>query len=345
MFFGQAVKVWAAGMLDTHPPLDERIRRVLPGFAPTNYRTRRAPVAPGTQADEAPALAKQPGGKRAGDQAHAWGRSVLESVAMVGALEGGKVDYARNLISRVPQSLRDALHKNEGARAVVLALLLAPPAQVQQQQLAAARAANAGKLADAAKALAPAATGLGAEFRLPVIDLALPAIKAATPEAQKELLAGLEAVIHADRRVSLHEFVVLTLVRMQLGPKPGKADRSVVQLKNEIAILLSLVSHAGTQPEGAAKAFAAGAKQLGLADLALNDRTSLSLPAAGEALDKLRSLAPLAKGELVGALFAAVTADGKVRIAEAELMRLVSAALDCPLPPMLTQIDPATLAA
>jgi hypothetical protein len=64
---------------------------------------------------------------------------------------------------------------------------------------------------------------------------------------------------------------------------------------------------------------------------------------AGESLEKLRALAPLAKGELTGALFAAVTADGKVRVAEAELMRLVGAALNVPLPPMLTQIDPATL--
>jgi Zn-dependent protease with chaperone function len=344
MFFGQAVKVFMAGILDTHPPLDERIRRVLPSFGATEYRTRRAPVVADAAADDAPALATQDGGKRASDQAHAWGRSVAQSVALVGALEAGKVDYARNLINRVPGALRDALHKKDGAPAVVLALLLAPPAQVQEQQLAAARAASAGRLAEAAKTLAPAAAGLGAEFRLPVIDLALPAIKSAAAEVQKELLAGLQAVIEADRRVSLHEFVVLTLVRLQLGAKPGKAERSIVQMRNEISLLLSLIAHAGTQADGAAKAFAAGTKQMGFADLPLMDRKALSLPAAAEALDKLRSLAPLAKGELVGALFAAVTADGKVRIAEAELMRLVSAALDCPLPPMLTQIDPATLA-
>jgi len=343
MFFGQAVKVFMAGMLDTHPPIDERIKRVLPGFAATQYRTRRAPVAPDPLAAGAPALAEAAGGKRASDQAHAWGRSVVQSVALVGALEGGKMDYARNLIGRVPQPLRDALHRTEGAPAVVVALLLASPAQVQEQQLAAARAANAGKLADAAKALAPATAGLGAEFRLPLIDLALPAIKSASSEAKAELLAALEAVIHADRRVSLHEFVVLTLVRLQLAAKSAKGERSIVQARSEIAVLLSLLSHAGTQADGAAKAFAAGAKQLGLADLALAERKALSLQAAGEALEKLRTLAPLAKGELIGALFAAVTADGKVRIAEAELMRVASAALDCPLPPLLTQLDPATL--
>ena len=33
---------------------------------------------------------------------------------------------------------------------------------------------------------------------------------------ERELVAALEAVIHADRRVSLHEFAVLTLVFVRL---------------------------------------------------------------------------------------------------------------------------------
>jgi Zn-dependent protease with chaperone function len=352
MFFGQAVKVRMSGMLDTHPPLDERIRRVLPSFGATEYRRGRAPAAaadaaaaPDAASDTAPALANQASGKRASDQSHAWGRSVAQSVALAGALDAGKVDYARGLIQRLPQPVRDALHKKENAPAVVIALLLAPPAQVQEQQIAAAREAGAGKLADAAGALAPAVTALGAEFHLPVIDLALPSIKAAPEAAQKELLAAIEAVIQADRRVSLHEFVVWTLIRLQLQKGAVKGEKSVSQMRAEIALVLSLISHAGNKPEHAAQAFAAGARQLGIADLALADRQSLSLQSAGEALEKLRTLAPLAKGELMGALFAAVTSDGKVRIAEAELLRLVSATLSVPLPPMLTQIDPATLAA
>jgi hypothetical protein len=48
----------------------------------------------------------------------------------------------------------------------------------------------------------------------------------------------------------------------------------------------------------------------------------------------------MAKSELMGALFAAVTADGIVKIAEAELMRLAGAVLNCPLPPMLEEKEP-----
>ena len=85
-----------------------------------------------------------------------------------------------------------------------------------------------------------------------MIDLALPAVKPAPEQARRELIAALEAVIHADRRVSLHEFVVLTLVRSQLAPrgKPGAAgSRQLAELQDAALIVLSLVAHAGTRQD------------------------------------------------------------------------------------------------
>ena len=73
--------------------------------------------------------------------------------------------------------------------------------------------------------------------------------------------------------------------------------------------------------------------------------SALTLETAAEALQQLKSLAPLQKALLVKGLFATVTADGTIRVVEAELMRLVGAVLDCPLPPLLESVDPATLAA
>jgi uncharacterized tellurite resistance protein B-like protein len=51
------------------------------------------------------------------------------------------------------------------------------------------------------------------------------------------------------------------------------------------------------------------------------------------------------KAVLVKGLFAAVSADGTIRVVEAELMRLTAALLDCPLPPLFDELDPAALAA
>jgi Zn-dependent protease with chaperone function len=330
MFFGQAVKLRFAAFFATHPPLEERIKRVHPGFAPASYRSRRAVAA------EPPAPAPA-AGQRAGDQAQTWSRSVAESVALVGTLDAGKVDYARRLVDALPATLREAVRTAPGAAAAVVALLVATPRELMEQQLAVAGAAAGEALSQAARALAPEASALGRQFRLPVVDLALPALK--TLEDPAPFLGAIEAVINADRRVSLHEFVVLTLLRSQLEPaqRPPKGDRSISQLGGEIRALLSLLAHAGT-PSEAERAFRAGISQLGMPQAELLKRESVSLQIAGDALERLRALAPLAKAELVGALFATVTSDRKVRISEAELMRLVGAALGCPVPPLFEDL-------
>ncbi len=340
MFFGQAVNVWMHGLFDTHPPLDERIRRVLPGFGAEEYRRRR-PAAE-TPAEPEPAAAPAAAaGKRTGDQAYAWGRTVAQSVALVGALQPGKVEQAKRLLERFPPALREASRDPAAAGPAILALMLAQPQEVMERQLQAAAAAGAGELAQSARPLVAQAQQLPSSLCLPLIDLALPALKSASAGAQKQLLDALAAVIRADRRVSLHEFVVFTLVRAQLRPTALPAVRkSVSQLQGDVVRLLSLVAQAGRGAGGDPEAaFRAGERQLGLSGCALEPSASLGFQAVSQALENLRALAPLAQSELMGALFAVVSADGKVNVAEAELMRLTGAVLGCPLPPLFEEAE------
>jgi hypothetical protein len=345
MFFGESIKLRFGSLFETHPPLEERIRRVRPGFQPSAYRTRRPALA------DAPAVAQQQG-RRVGDAAARWGRSPSESASLVGTLDAGKIDFAARLLASLPPPLRESLRQPDGARAALIALLLAPAEEVAQQQMQALEAAAPGPLAALVRASLVHTRRLGPAYHLPVIDLALPAIKSAPEAARKELIAGLEAVIRADRRVSLHEFVVLTMVRDQLAPKAGPAafpSQKLSDLKAEAAIALTLIALAGASADamgsrhaGVQAALSAGAKEMGIAEPA-PPAAAFSLEAASGALEALKRLAPLQKALLVKGLFAAVTADGTIRIAEAELMRLAGAVLDCPLPPLLEELDPAAL--
>jgi uncharacterized tellurite resistance protein B-like protein len=178
-------------------------------------------------------------------------------------------------------------------------------------------------------------------------------LKSTSEEDKGKVIKALEAVIHADRRVSLHEFVVLTLARNQLAAKkPGAAGaKKVAEHQAECVLVLSLIAHAGTRQDATGKrgeelaaAMRAGLKEMGLPE-ATPAATQLTLDAAAQALERLKGLAPMEKARLVKGLFAAVSADGSIRVMEAELMRLVGAVLDCPLPPLLESVDPATLAA
>ncbi len=139
MFFADSVKVWFGGLFDTHPPIDERIARAHPRFQPATYRQKRRPEAPSEDEAAKAGLKKEaaakaillgalqePAGRRGGDLGTRWGRSAGDSAALVGTVDGGKVDYARRLLAALPEALKDQLHRAEGARAALVALLLAP---------------------------------------------------------------------------------------------------------------------------------------------------------------------------------------------------------------------------
>jgi len=132
-----------------------------------------------------------------------------------------------------------------------------------------------------------------------------------------------------------------------MGPPKYK---SLKEVRAEVELVLALVAHAGATPgEGMAQrveaAFRAGATEMDLDDLKLAARDQIALDDASVALEKLRHLAPLPKAILTRGLFATVSSDGTIRIIEAAIMRMMSAVLDCPLPPLLEDIDPESLAA
>jgi len=369
MFFGQGIKVRLSGLFDTHPPLEERIERVHAGFDRSSYRKTRASAVlamdpdgkqpPGDEKREVAAAAVLGGaatgfaGRRGADLGTEWGRSAGESAKLVGSMDGAKMDYAARLLDALPPELRARLREPAGACAAMVALLLAPTEEVRKLQLEALAAKGMDALSESARGAEPATRRLGAAFRMPVVDLALPAVKQAPENARRELVAALEAVIHADRRVSLHEFVILTLVRSQLLPraKPGAAgNKRIAELQGATMIVLSLVAHAGTRQDPTGKradalaaAMDAGLKEMGLR--AMPAISALKLEAAAAALEQLQALGPLQKAILVKGLFAATISDGSISVTQFELMRLVGAVLDCPLPPLLESVDPATLAA
>jgi len=359
LFFGQAIAMGFDSLFATHPPIDERIKRISPRFQSQMYRGARAQAAiasatapPPESMGFAGAAVQSVGPEvRAVDSGQRWGKSPNQSAALVGTVDDRKMEAGRRLLAAIPQSVREKLRDPDGAAATVVALLLAHNETVLKAQLEAVSNAGQNRLAMAATAVNAEIKNLGPAYYLPVVDLALPALKQAGEEAQLRLLTAVQAVIHADRRVSLFEFVVFTLLRWQFTPPKPPAPpkyKTLDEVRPEVIFLLSLMAYAGGRRGADAQAqtesdFRAGAKEAGLTELAPLPRNSLGLDKAGEALAKLRDLAPMPKAVLVKALFAAVTADGSIRIIEAALMRTVAAVLDCPLPPLLEETDPATL--
>ena len=174
MYFGQSINVWFGAMFDTHPPLDERISRVRPGFARTRYRTGRQKAA--VESAHAPSgmipetITKLTAdARRSDDRRVPWPQSASQSAALVGQLDAVKMDYAARLLSALPELIRNRVRDPEGARAMVIALLLAHKDELMRQQIDALVVKGLNVLAEAALQLVSFTRHWARLFVLPLL--------------------------------------------------------------------------------------------------------------------------------------------------------------------------------
>jgi hypothetical protein len=173
--------------------------------------------------------------------------------------------------------------------------------------------------------------------------LAFPALKR-RPRAELENFARtLGGLIRADDRVDLDEYCLAKLVQVQviaaLDPAANFKAGSVrlTEVPDALRDLCALIAHFGNEDADAARRAVLLAMQEALPSatplFALPDDWQGALEAA---LGKLSRLNPEGKQLTVRALTRAIAEDGKVTVAESELLRVVCAALGCPLPPLLS---------
>jgi Zn-dependent protease with chaperone function len=334
MFFAMAAGRWWG--FPTHPPISERIRRAHPGFLRDEYRAMRH----GTRNQ----VAVLDG---AGNVVKTVRLAAADAVASVGQPAARHMDHAARLLARLPTRLREALRRADEAEESMFALALEPDAATREAELKALEARRGAETRARVIDLHVYVGGLVRHHMLSLADLAVPAIKEQPQKARDAFLADLAAVVEADRRVTLREFVLLTLLRQRLREGAGEPIRtqfrSIEEVVADAHAVVSLVALSGRG--GVQAAFEKGAAVLKLGWTAPLGREALSTAKVTEALERLRHLSPWAKPGLLEACFEAAAADGVLRLTEAELVRMVAATLDCPVPPLLAAQDPKALAA
>ena len=363
MLFGEGGD-WGR-LFATHPPLEVRIRALEPGFQPREFERMAARWADvvQTSADDPRASASGllprdllQGVATATTAASAdAATSVRLSAAAMPPQVGnaGPEDYAiaATLHGGIPDPLKAAARTAQQAAALVLALALAADAATRARQLALLAVALSPADARALPALADAVQTLDPRQRLPLAALAFPALRRRTRDEIQRLLVAVQQLAHADGKVGVDEYCLATLVRVQvldaLDPARGFVPGALKldALRGEAVLVLMLVAHFGHDDEAAA----ARAFQLGMQTLLPGETVAYAPPADWQqgldaALLRLDRLPPAGKELLVGALTRAVREDGQLRLAEAELLRVVCAAVHCPLP-LLLRADTAPTAA
>ncbi|MFH1044928.1 MAG: M48 family metallopeptidase [Pseudomonadota bacterium] len=348
MFFGEAITSRLddlfPDLMATHPPVPERLERVYGRpVAISEIVARSVPAAP--EPAENAALSGFAGGNEFGRSAgeRRSGESTTQAgvrtgaravIAAMGKVSTRHVDYAASLLNALPQAVRELTRNVQGAKQATLGLVFALGGSTKEAQIGMLRAA--GEDPAQAEKIATEVQGLGKIARLPLIALAAPTLKGLAPAQRAAFLLLVQQLIAADRRVTLEEFVLATMLEASLGERAGRAVpvsyRKLEPLAADAQLILSLTAHA-TRGDSAAS-FDAGLKELGF-PLTLLAASAVSLDAVKAALARLNQLAPMQKPRLVKALVQCALADGILSLTDAELLRAICSTLDSPLPPFL----------
>ena len=336
MFFGRATSGFSA-MFSTHPPLGERIRRIDPSWDGEFPELPEAGDAvPGTVA---------PAGAAgfAGAEAAVPSPDISNAVSQVGQPTPAHVAYAAELIDRLPEPVVAAAHEPYGARAVVYALLLDRDPGPRRLQLAHLEAAADDGVYEETVRLAPLVEELDPGLRLPVVELALPALRALTSWQYQRFQENLVELVEADEVIDLFEWSLQRILLRDMQVSFGRTGptrvrhRSAGAVESSLAVLLSVLAYVGNREAQAAEgAFAAGWRVLSLAERRLLTHEECGFAALDAALVELDRAAPQVKKHALEAAVACITADRQVTVEEGELLRAVSAWINCPMPPILT---------
>jgi hypothetical protein len=337
MFFGNAVGGLNQlfGLLASHPPLVERIRRIDPSFNGDFSQVRLD-----MPQDEAPAQERLGRPARPGLLA----LTAASAIENVGTIDQEHIAYAAGLKESIPQRLREVVRDPLGAQAAVFALLIDPSESVRKAQFAWLDAYALPAAVRESRRILADAHSLAPEARLPLVEVATPALCQMTPGQFHDFIRTVEALVQADRKTTLFEYALQRLlirrvVAYFVRTKPRTVKYTTIPpLVVPTAVVLSALAEAGeTTPEGAARAFAAGAQALGWpgARLEMAPPGTVGLSEVDAALEELAKAAPLLKKQILQSCAACICVDGTVTVDEGELLRAVSDSLGCPMPPLI----------
>ena len=358
LFFGNALGDSLFNLMATHPPIPDRIRAIdptwdgkykrLPDDRPENLNLYQTPHQP-RPAKPVPNIF----GTVVGGAILASGgmdeppvirtHTVLPNLGNPTPLH---LKYAEQLRESLPDSVKAAAREPLDAAALIFALLLNGDDAARAAEVAEIGKRFSAAVSEKTAALYPDVSVAATHARLPMVNLALGALKQMSPDDYPKFSDTMQWLVECDGKVELFEFVLQKIVLRHLDSQFNATRKQVIQyytlkpLVPDAAVVLSALANVGSSDTAEiAKAFETGAPYLrapGDTELQLLPAEKCGVDEIDAALTRLALAVPTIKKNLLDACVHVVGADGVITESEAELLRAIADTLDCPMPPMMT---------
>jgi Zn-dependent protease with chaperone function len=342
IFFGQiAGHLWQ--VFSTHPPLDERIRRIQPGWNGEYIKPTRDERYVGTAEDQA---------RRAQEEKEKKAAAVTTAAVLAGAVLGGGAESAIREAADadfadvgeapslgIPDSLAEQARDPFGANAVACGLLMSEDPETREAQFQILTDTGIRGLATTVRQLLPAIQTLQVQWRLPLLELSLPGLKCMSPPQYRVFKEALLKLARADQRVDLYEWCMYQVIRHYLDPEfiQVKASqprhRKPVHVRQEFRTVVSVLAWYGHRDENDRnRAFTRGVESVGLYNLTFRPLAECDVAEFSKAVSKLADCYPLLKPKLLKGMAECAAHDDVLTPKEVEILVAVAAVMDCPVP-------------
>jgi Zn-dependent protease with chaperone function len=312
----------------THPPIDERLKRLAAMGA---VKTTATGAAPSTSTRGA----TPPPPPRSAAEAYTpdASRAATAAIGLAGTIDPSTLARTHDWFESIPRELHNALRRADGARALCYLIARRDEGATEADRLVAREDAEAAALY---RTLAPLMARQSHARQLALADLAAPALISLGREGYTRFRATLAALMRTDGKVDLREWALSKSLerhverRFVQGSAGAFARLSAMELPvRTVLASIAIGEHDVVEQQSA---YERGCASLGLRAQRMPEPSQLSLDALNDAVKRLANLRFEDRERMLQACAATAMHDGGAEANEYLVVRAVADALDVPVP-------------
>ncbi|MGB5966567.1 MAG: M48 family metallopeptidase [Sulfurimonadaceae bacterium] len=327
LYFAEGVGSFFSALMATHPPLEERIKKIEPRWSGRfpDYEKRKVPE---------PKVSKV---EREEETKERFVQGAIAAAMMsVGQIKEEEVEQVQTEIEALDSKIEERLSDPLGAQAVILSLLY--DASHKDQLFAVVQEENPYLLLEFASFMQEEHMELQKQSAL-IVSLSLNALKSLSIEQYQRFNTIVETFVTIDKHVSLFEwslqYIIQRPIEMHLGIRkvPKSTHTHIGAIKEEVEILFSmLVQTQYDDEQQAEEAFNKTKKAIQAGALQYHSRELITHDAFLKSVFAIETAKPAIAERIFEGVLHSIKIDGQVSETENAFVHAIAQLMQVPLP-------------